>query len=189
MKVVIQLITAASYLSMPWSNGRGVTEQIAISPVGATLTGGFDFRISRARVASGGPFSTFPECDRILVVSEGEGLVLQREGGRFALSPLAPFRFSGDDSIVASLAGGPINDFNVIFNRARVEATCRVLSLSASTQISAEPGAHFLFCARGTFICENQAVAAGDTLAFNAQEVHLTASEAVALHVRLFSHA
>lgn len=54
----------------PWKNGGGETAEILCHPQGAGF-GDFNWRISTARVASSGPFSTFEGIDRILTVLEG----------------------------------------------------------------------------------------------------------------------
>ena len=45
--------TSADSRRVPWRNGRGTTEELAIWPAGATLErGDFDWRISKARVTT-----------------------------------------------------------------------------------------------------------------------------------------
>ncbi len=72
-------LAAAARRAVPWKNGGGVTEEIAVYPSDA----GFDdfaWRISMARVGQGGPFSRFPGVDRTLAVLEGR-MRLDVEGG------------------------------------------------------------------------------------------------------------
>ncbi len=67
--------TPADSRRVPWRNGRGVTEEIAIWPGGASFENGdFDGRISKAGVTEPGPFSEFLGFDRVLVVTSGAGL-------------------------------------------------------------------------------------------------------------------
>ena len=116
----MQVLRAESYRSMPWKNGGGVTTEIIVSPAGAALDD-FDWRISMAKVESGGPFSSFAGIDRTLSVLEGEGIIL-------SIAEMAPARldkaspplpFPADVSTDATLIGGPIVDLNVMTRRGR----------------------------------------------------------------------
>jgi environmental stress-induced protein Ves len=110
-----RVIRSHVYVRMPWKNGGGETAEIAVGPAGAALAQ-FDWRISMARVATDGPFSTFPGVDRTLAVVAGAGLRLSVHGH----SPIdlridsAPIAFPGDASTHASLISGEILDFNVM---------------------------------------------------------------------------
>jgi hypothetical protein len=93
-------LTEVDYKKMPWKNGLGTTTEIAISlppplplsnntnpsnkvvsPLSAPLSSvpaaaaaaPFKWRVSRAKVASDGPFSLFPNIDRSLIVLPGGG--------------------------------------------------------------------------------------------------------------------
>lgn len=62
---------------VPWKNGRGVTEELAVWPPEASFErGDFDARISLSSVQEPGPFSPFPGFDRVLLVTKGGGLRL-----------------------------------------------------------------------------------------------------------------
>lgn len=123
------LIRAEDARRVPWKNGRGVTEEIAVGPDGATFEAGdFAWRVSRASVAEPGPFSAFPGIDRVLVVTDGAGLRLVHDGSApVTLAPFAPHRFSGDDATDAELVGGPVRDFNVLTRRGRARADVEVI--------------------------------------------------------------
>ena len=66
----MRVFRSADHAFSPWKNGGGTTAEIAIGPPGATLDA-FDWRISMARVASDGPFSSFPGVDRTLSIIDG----------------------------------------------------------------------------------------------------------------------
>lgn len=121
------------YLAMPWKDGGGVTEQIAIEPPGATLAGGFLWRLSMARVERSGPFSRFEGYDRALLMLEG-GLDLDfGTHGRICLDESSqPFAFSGDWEAHATLSRGPARDLGIISDRARVRQEVRVTALDAA---------------------------------------------------------
>jgi environmental stress-induced protein Ves len=128
MRDIVRL-TAADSRRVPWRNGRGVTEELAIWPEGASFAAGdFDGRISKARVTEPGPFSAFQGFDRVLVVTRGSGLRLfhgdSAPSARVAC--LEPYSFSGDWPTTADLPDGPVADFNVIVRRGRCRADVSV---------------------------------------------------------------
>lgn len=110
----------------PWKNGGGVTRQIA---TGVAPCPGLDWgwRFSIADVECDGPFSIFPETDRIIAVIEGDGMdLLHPDGTVTALEPFQPVRISGDDSLFGRLRGGPVQDLNIMTARGDFEATLDV---------------------------------------------------------------
>jgi environmental stress-induced protein Ves len=114
----------------PWRNGGGVTREIARSmSLDAEASGaGFDWRFSVAEVAEGGPFSSFPGVDRILVLLSGAGIDLDLEGERVELRP--PFgahAFPGETAVVASLVDGPTTDLNVMCRRGAWKAAVELI--------------------------------------------------------------
>jgi environmental stress-induced protein Ves len=89
---------------------------------------GFDWRLSVAEVAQGGPFSSFPGVDRILVLLSGTGMDLDVEGEPVELRP--PFgahAFPGEAAVVASLVDGPTTDLNVMCRRGAWSATAELV--------------------------------------------------------------
>lgn len=121
------------YPAMPWKDGGGVTEQIAIEPQDATLASGFLWRLSMARVERSGPFSRFEGYDRSLLLLEGGGLDLDFgvHGSIQIENPLQPVAFNGDWAAQAALTRGPVRDLGVISDRARVRQEVRVLALGS----------------------------------------------------------
>ncbi len=99
----------------PWRNGGGVTREIALS----TDERGMIWRLSVADVDADGPFSLFPGMMRVLTVIEGAGLMLDCPGGVISAPPARPVRFPGGVSVRCRLAGGPVRDFNLIYDPAR----------------------------------------------------------------------
>ncbi len=119
---------SGQHLKMPWKNGLGVTEEIAIEPEGASMADPFLWRLSSAVVRADGPFSLFPGYDRTLIVVDGDGMALDVDGRATTLDALGdPFVFPGDVPVTGTLRGGPIRDFNVMALRARVSARTRVV--------------------------------------------------------------
>lgn len=143
-------LTAAQARRVPWKNGRGVTEEIALGPPGTSFEAGdFDWRVSRASVVEAGPFSPFPGLDRVLVVLEGAGLVLTHGAGSapVTVGPLAPYRFPGEAATSATLLGGPVRDVNVLTRRGRCRAEVEVVRSAAGEHTLALPAGEALLVA------------------------------------------
>ncbi|CAH2402258.1 HutD-family protein [Mesorhizobium escarrei] len=135
---------------MPWKNGGGVTTEIAVSPTGAALDD-FDWRVSMAHVASGGPFSEFAGVDRSLAVLKGEGIILDIAGRPAATltKASAPLSFPADVPTQAALIAGPITDLNVMTRRGRMTHAVDRLVISAPTDIQSAADATLILCFDG----------------------------------------
>ncbi len=141
----VRHLTGSDVRRQPWKNGRGSTEELAVWPEGSSFDrGDFDWRISKASVDRPGPFSSFPGFDRLLVVTEGEVLLLAHGGaaGRARLRRFEPHRFSGDWTTTAELPAGEIADFGVLFRRGSVDADVHVLDLGRRSAREALPAGH-----------------------------------------------
>lgn len=127
---------------VPWKNGRGVTEELALWPAGASFErGDFDARISLSSVQEPGPFSPFPGFDRLLVVTRGPGLRLVH-GGDVPPADVVRFRphaFEGEWPTRAELPHGPVDDFNVIVRRGRLRVDVEAWSLVQGAGVGAVP--------------------------------------------------
>jgi environmental stress-induced protein Ves len=142
----VEILPAALRTPVAWKNGGGVTREIAAFPRGADLSH-FDWRISTAEVRSGGPFSAFPDIERILLVLEGE-LTLSVQGQpTVRLSKgSAPFAFAGDVPAQAEPHGGIVVDLNVMARRGRYVAAVRRVSTGASaTPLNLEADTTLIF--------------------------------------------
>ncbi|WP_037604773.1 HutD/Ves family protein [Streptacidiphilus rugosus] len=150
----IQVLRAADRVASPWKNGGGVTREVASSPSGEA---GFDFdwRVSLADVASGGPFSSFPGVDRIITVVDGDGMALTVDGVETVVSErYRPFAFPGDAATDCRLLGGALVDFNVMTRRGALSA--EVIIVTARTPLRGKALA---------ILFEGTATLAGTTLA------------------------
>ena len=131
MPEVLQL-EADDARRVPWRNGRGETLELALWPEEASFElGDFDWRFSKAGVDAPGPFSSFPGFERLLVVTEGAGLLLDHgdDAPRARVRTLEPYRFSGDWTTTAELVDGAVADFNVLVRRSAGHAEVEVLRL------------------------------------------------------------
>jgi hypothetical protein len=121
----------ADYRDMPWKNGGGVTRELLKLPH-PTDPARFLARLSIATVATSGPFSLFPGVDRTLLLLEGQGVALSIGGTREVVldQRWQPFAFPGEEEIDCKLLGGPVRDFNLMVDRALLEATLEILHLA-----------------------------------------------------------
>jgi environmental stress-induced protein Ves len=141
---------------MPWKNGRGVTEELAVWPPEACFErNDYDWRISTARIEAAGAFSSFPSMDRTLVVIGGPGISLfhGEERRPSIVRRLEPHRFPGDEPTTSKLIDGPVTDLNVLVKRGKCVAAVEVLSLGKRcirTDIGGSEAAHaFLYLSEG----------------------------------------
>lgn len=102
------------YRHMLWKNGGGTTTELFRYP----LTGEFLFRLSCAELKENGPFSHYEGYDRHLMITSGEGCVLENKDQKVILKKGdQPFFFAGEDSLFCELIQGPVKDFNVMIKR------------------------------------------------------------------------
>ena len=144
------LIPFAGLEPAPWKNGGGSTTELAIAPPGASLDK-FDWRISLATIAADGPFSRFSGVNRSLGLVDGPGVYLDiDEQGRFALNEDEPLiDFAGESHVIATLAGGPSTDFNVMTRRGRCHHKLGRRVLDGTSEFAPRGDVSVLFLAEG----------------------------------------
>lgn len=129
---MIQILTSQDYKKMPWKNGQGFTLELARSH-GEGLEN-FDWRVSIADVKSAGPFSYFPNKQRIIGVLEGSGMVLQIDNNPpVSLLQKQFHAFHGESDVYAELINEAIRDFNVIYNPEKYLARLQWVSSESVT--------------------------------------------------------
>ncbi|WP_409159774.1 HutD family protein [Pectobacterium sp. B2J-2] len=119
---MIRHLSYEQYTEMLWKNGQGVTHEVLRYPDSERYV----WRISIATIRTDGPFSCFPGYLRNISVLEGAGMYLTIDGQRSAFIP--PFQasdFHGDSEVSCQISGGPLLDFNVIYDAATVRAAVR----------------------------------------------------------------
>jgi environmental stress-induced protein Ves len=141
--VSITLIPANEYRRERWKNGLGWTREIVREPAGDAA---WDWRLSIAEVEKNGAFSTFPGCDRELVLLTGEGMRLAFEDGECVTlePPHARHRFAGERPLSAELIAGPTHDFNVIWRRQAVDVAVLHRPLVGAMVFFPEAGVRWL---------------------------------------------
>lgn len=151
--MVLRHLPASGYVSLPWKNGQGLTEEICLMPEGASREA-FDLRVSRATIAAPGLFSPFPGVDRAITVVEGKGLVLQFADGEAHLAPLVPFVFDSGLTPDGQPECGQVRVLNVMVSR----RTWRIESaqvLTGLTELAADLGTlRVIFSVEGVWSVE-----------------------------------
>ena len=177
MSAAFERVDLRSIAPTPWKNGAGLTREIAAEPAGAAH---FDWRFSLAEVGRDAPFSAFPGIARCIVLLRGAGMRLRSADGTLdhALDQaLAPFHFSGDLPLAASLIDGPCSDFNVMTRRGAW--SCEVsVHREAGTLQGAD--AAMLLCSEGEWLVD-----AGSIQSLRPMQALLWRSRVAPLAVRL----
>ncbi|MFE0379989.1 HutD family protein [Streptomyces inhibens] len=138
----MQILRAEGRVAAPWSNGGGVTREVAVHPPGAGWDG-FVWRVSLAEVTRDGPYSPLPGVRRILTVVDGAGLELTVDGTtRLLPDRYRPFAFPGGAATDCRLLDGPVVNLNVMLRDGRAGATVELVRGSQVVRPgdSAEPG-------------------------------------------------
>jgi environmental stress-induced protein Ves len=193
MSLAFNIIRAANLMVVPWKNGGGATREIAASPKGAAFDA-FDWRVSVADISVAGAFSVFEGIDRVLMLIEGEQMVLidSAEGrpAEYVLSRWDSVAFAGESSISVELPHGPTRDFNLMLRRDRVSGNVTVRRLAE--QLDVARGSVVLVCARGEFAVSGERLSPGDAIVVDASEngalsVEPLSEDAVLIDARIVS--
>ncbi|WPP59451.1 HutD family protein [Acinetobacter pittii] len=139
---MIELIRADQYTKMLWKNGAGFTLEIARSLGEAD----FDWRISMADVTTSGPFSLFPNKQRIISVIDGQGMVLHIDDlPATTLNQGDIFAFHGESQVQSKLVDGAIRDLNLIYDPAKFHARFQWLNEAAEQAFISSADLIFIF--------------------------------------------
>ncbi|OOT52710.1 hypothetical protein CAT31_11765 [Acinetobacter pittii] len=127
---------------MLWKNGAGFTLEIARSLGEAD----FDWRISMADVTTSGPFSLFPNKQRIISVLDGKGMVLHVDDlPAKTLNQGDIFAFHGENQVQSELVDGAIRDLNLIYDPAKFHARFQWLNDAAEQAFISSADLIFIF--------------------------------------------
>ncbi|WP_335972596.1 HutD family protein [Acinetobacter calcoaceticus] len=131
---MIEVLKADQYTKMLWKNGAGYTLEIARSLGDLD----FDWRISMADVTTSGPFSLFPNKQRIITVLDGKGIELHVDDLPARSLKLGDiFAFHGESQVHSELVDGAIRDLNLIYDPVKFHARFqRVDGTEAQTFLS-----------------------------------------------------
>ncbi|MZY06439.1 HutD family protein [Acinetobacter pittii] len=127
---------------MLWKNGAGFTLEIARSQG----EGDFEWRISMADVTTSGPFSLFPNKQRIISVLDGQGMVLHVDDlPAKTLNQGDIFAFHGESQVQSELVDGAIRDLNLIYDPAKFHAHFQWLNDTAEQVFISSADLIFIF--------------------------------------------
>ena len=122
----MQILAAETSRTMPWKNGLGSTLELATDAPRADDT--WSWRLSIADVPSRAACSTFVGISRVLLVLDGDGLLLERAHGTDAVPMIGSgLRFEGEESIVCAPIGSCVRDVNLMFDRSRWDGVLRLV--------------------------------------------------------------
>lgn len=151
----MKLIKFNDYEIQLWKNGFGQTRLIAEDQKKM-------WRLSAATVKTESEFSEYKNCDRLLTVWQGDGLLLNN----FILNKNEIYKFSGETKIHCKPLCDEIIDVGLIYDRANYRASMEVVEILNNQKINFKAGQHFLFCLDGAFNVSDYFIEHGDTLQF-----------------------
>ena len=141
---LMRVLRAIDYSRTRWKNDGGWTTEIARGD--GQPGDDFRWRVSIANIETDGPFSSFPDVTRDLLLLEGNGIELDiddnaplRLSGRFERA-----HFDGESRVQCRLLAGATRDFNVMARRSAVRAEVVARPLVGAMVILPEPGVEWL---------------------------------------------
>lgn len=179
-----KIIRAADLVRTPWRNGAGTTRDIAssLAPDGALL-----WQVGIADLERDGPFSHYPDCDRVFTPIAGDPPPeLSFHGGPFEPCPLlVPKSFSGEWPTESRIPA-PGQAFNAVFDRRHHTATVSVLHLAAGDPLRLPDATTLvLHTLTATLATENARLAPGDSLVTSEPTIFTAIAAGIALLVAI----
>lgn len=158
------LIRASERPMVAWKNRGGQTRELMCWPPGASMAS-FRWRLSVAKIASDGPFSSFPGYDRSLVLLSGAGMDLAFAERTQRVDPEhSRVDFAGEADLHCRLLAGPTSDFNLMVARGEV-ASLSDYAVSGDCTLAAAAGEWIaLYLCSGEVQTEQGPMRAGDLL-------------------------
>lgn len=132
--MVTRIIRWEHLVATRWKNGGGTATTIAMAPPTASHDD-FDWWVNVATISRSGPFSDFPGVDRDFRVLGGGPVELAVVGHprRIVTAGGVAYRFPGDVSTIAHLAGQPGRVLNILTRRDRCAVEVCELELTGDT--------------------------------------------------------
>ncbi len=132
----MRLLTSTDYKIMPWKNGLGQTTELVKSPQSVNSETPLQWRLSIADVPGSGPFSIFPNTDRIIIQLDGPPMTLSHGAASPAknLNKNEPYAFSGEWTTHCEV-DGPARDFNILVDHRFFRASADVTELSSGQEV------------------------------------------------------
>lgn len=141
-----QIVGAEHWQTQPWKNGGGVTHEI----LREMANDHFGWRLSLAEINSDGPFSSFPDIDRVITLVEGNGFTLNIDQQTVTLNKRGEFHpFAGEATTSCRLLNGPVRDLNLMCHRQYFRAEVQCHSHQHSRLDMASADRHLVFVLAG----------------------------------------
>lgn len=158
---MIKLIDHLNYQKKLWKNGRGTTQEIAVSHSNED----YDWRMSMADIVESGPFSLFPGMERILVLLTGSEIKITHHGhsSEQSLPLFSPYQFSGDWQTSATIYERG-RDFNLIYCRDKFVGSIEIINSASQSKLIQSKNIAAVFCLQGKIKTEHGQLNAMDTL-------------------------
>lgn len=139
------IIPPSQFIKIPWKNGKGTTNELAISDSGTVDD--FDWRLSIADVVEDGPFSDFSGYQRNLLLIKGKGIHLQHDQQKTnQLDQLLDMAtFDGANQTTGKLIAGPVTDFNLITRQGKYHARVNTYRHKQSVELD-QYSLCFVYC-------------------------------------------
>jgi len=119
----------SEHLAMPWANGKGTSYEVASD---RDASNQWSWRVAIAPVVEDGQFSALPGIDRLLVVIDGKGMVLEVDGKTVESLFGQVVSFSGDAKTFTRLIDGPIVDIGLMTSRGLSTGSLSVIAGAGS---------------------------------------------------------
>ncbi len=141
----MRVLRTVDYPVLLWKNGGGLTREILKVPGDGAV---FDWRLSLATIDVPGPFSSFEDYDRTLVLVDGGGVRLDfgSQGQAVLRTPGESVAFDGAWPTRCALIAGRSTDLNLIVAKTRARAQSRVLSVTTPETIGTAGWEETLVC-------------------------------------------
>jgi uncharacterized protein len=143
----------ATYTSMPWRNGAGITHEIAREPAHGES---FTWRLSLASLQASGPFSVYTGYERCVALVDGRGFRLHvaGAGSKILASRGEHALFAGAADARCELLDGPCTDLSLMVREPGTIDGVRRLLISAeqSVEVPADKW-QVLFVLHGVISC------------------------------------
>lgn len=160
MLEIIRTVKSRDRRSIPWSNRRGMTSEIARGTPGHS--GAPSWRLSVATLRENAEFSLLRDIDRVFTVVGKAGVTLHFADHQLAATPLTPCSFAGEDRLFCEIIA-PTEAFNVMVERS--SAVTSVTSLVVTEQasiISRTDSIVAVYVASGSGRLDRRRVTSGD---------------------------
>ncbi|MGA7570772.1 MAG: HutD family protein [Candidatus Aquilonibacter sp.] len=160
---MIEHLHARDYREQPWTNGGGLTREIAVA-LSDEATPRVLWRVSVATIERDGPFSEFRGYDRTIVAIDGGPVELEVEGQSVRLDRAQPYEFPGEAQVTCRVRVGAARDLNVMTLRDGYAHDVEIVT-SVQRFVLDEDEIVFFYAIEGATTVMGAACDAGDTLA------------------------